>query len=302
MEWLRRQIAGNPRLHSLVRVLRGHNAIFVPPGYGGVIGIDYPLRSRARYGYGQPPHGKLHEILSRARPTYTRHLHSVRAFEAELTAIPLESPNNPSEPQWLNRYLPSLDAMALYAFIALRKPKLYVEVGSGNSTLFAARAIRSHDLPTKIVSIDPSPRLPVDGVSQQQIRTPLEETDLAVFDALGDGDVLFMDGSHRTLMNSDATVFFLDVLPRLKRGVLVGIHDILLPYDYPPDWTGRFYSEQYLLAAFLLADGDKITIELPAMFVSEDAEFGPDILALFASPVLSALERLGSIFWFSIAK
>ena len=106
---------------------------------------------------------------------------------------------------------------------------------------------------TRIVSIDPQPRAEVDELCDRVLRVPLEAADLSVFDELSDGDVLFFDGSHRTFMNSDATVFFLEVLPRLADGVLVGVHDVFLPYDYPRDFADRYYSEQYLLAAHLIA-------------------------------------------------
>lgn len=71
----------------------------------------------------------------------------------------------------------------------------------------------------------------------------LENCDLADFEKLQAGDMLFMDGLHRCLVNTDATVFFLEGLPRLSRGVLMGIHDIFLPFDYPKPWVNRAYSE-----------------------------------------------------------
>ena len=94
-----------------------------------------------------------------------------------------------------------------------------------------------------------------------------------MFDELTAGDVVFMDGSHRVFENSDATVFFLDVLPSLPSGVLVGIHDILLPDDYLPMWTGYHWSEQYLMAAHLLAEGEKIQLELACSYITEHPTF-----------------------------
>jgi hypothetical protein len=93
-----------------------------------------------------------------------------------------------------------------------------------------------------------------------------------LFDRLGAGDVLFMDGSHVALMGSDATVFFLEILPRLKRGVLVGIDDIFLPWDYPPTWTGRVYGEQYLLAALLLGGAAGWRVRFPGWWLVEESE------------------------------
>jgi hypothetical protein len=94
-------------------------------------------------------------------------------------------------------------------------------------------------LETSITSVDPEPRREVDALCQHTIRRPLEEVDVAVFDNLQPGDIVFMDGSHRVFTNSDSTVFFLDILPRLGDGVVVGIHDIFLPFDYPPNGETR---------------------------------------------------------------
>ena len=78
------------------------------------------------------------------------------------------------------------------------------------------------------------------------MRQPLEAVDASEFGALTAGDVVFFDGSHRVFQNSDVTVFFLEILPALPPGVLVQIHDIFWPVDYPPAWADRYYSEQYM--------------------------------------------------------
>ncbi len=80
----------------------------------------------------------------------------------------------------------------------------------------------------------------------------LETCDLARFDQLQPGDILFLDCSHRVFMNSDVTVFMIDVLPRLRPGVPVHVHDIVLPWDYPDMFTNWYWSEAYILAAYLI--------------------------------------------------
>jgi hypothetical protein len=155
------------------------------------------------------------------------------------------------------------------AALKRRDPAQYLEVGSGFSTLFARRAIEDFGLRTRIVSVDPHPRAEVDSCCDEVVRAPLEQADLSVFDRLQDGDVVLMDGSHVALMNSDATVFFLEVLPRLAAGVLVGVDDVFLPWDYPPPWTGRVYGEQYLLAAFLLGGAEGWSIRFPGWWLVE---------------------------------
>jgi hypothetical protein len=177
----------------------------------------------------------------------------------------------PGEPCWENDWWGTIDALVQCAALKRRNPALYVEVGSGFSTLFARRAIRDFGLRTRIVSVDPRPRADVEASCDEAIRAPLEELDLALFDRLAAGDILLIDGSHTALMNSDATVLFLEVLPRLQAGVLVGIDDVFLPWDYPPTWEGRVYGEQYLLAAFLLGGGDGFRVYFPGWWLIESS-------------------------------
>jgi predicted O-methyltransferase YrrM len=216
----------------------------------------------------------------------------------QLATIPVHQPADPWEPYWLNGWLPALDGIALYGLIALHRPRRYVEIGSGNSTKFARRAIRDHRLATLITSIDPRPRAEVDALCEQVVRLPLEETKLDFLDDLEPGDFVFFDGSHRCLMNSDVTVFFLEVLPRLKPGTLVQIHDVTLPYDYPPDWANRAYSEQYLLAVYLLARAGNVRVVFPAAYISDDPELSRTLEVIWADPRFAGAERHGGSFWF----
>ncbi|HNF38076.1 MAG TPA: class I SAM-dependent methyltransferase, partial [Chitinophagaceae bacterium] len=160
--------------------------------------------------------------------------------------------------------------VALYAMLAKFRPARYVEVGSGNSTKVAAKAKKEQGLPTEIISIDPYPRAEIDHLADRIVRQPFEDTDFTFLFDLQPGDILFIDNSHRILPNSDAMVFFLEVLPRLPKGVVVHIHDIYLPYDYPQFMCDRFYSEQYGLAMFLLADPVRYKTILPNYFISEE--------------------------------
>jgi hypothetical protein len=111
-----------------------------------------------------------------------------------------------------------------------------------------------------LVCLDPAPRASVDSIADKIEKARLEDSDLTVFDTLAPNDVVFFDGSHRCLQNSDVTVFFLEVIPRLKPGVVVGIHDIFWPRDYPDSWFGRYYSEQYILGAFMLPFGSRFPL------------------------------------------
>jgi hypothetical protein len=221
------------------------------------------------------------------------------AYHRELVAIPLaHGPGvDPSSPTWINGWFPPLDALVLYGLLASENPRWYVEVGSGNSTRFARQAVRDHALRTKIVSIDPAPRAEIDALCDHLVRAPLEEVDLAQVAELTGEDVLFVDSSHRAFQNSDVTVFFTEILPALPPGLVYGIHDIYLPGDYPPAWVERFYSEQYLLACYLLggADGDEIVAPLTYLLHETNV---PSLFApTFAEVGLAPLERNGHALW-----
>jgi hypothetical protein len=114
------------------------------------------------------------------------------------------------------------------------------------------------------------------------------------------GGVLFVDGSHRCFANSDVTVIFLEVLPRLRNGVFVEFHDVSLPHDYPQEYTERYYSEQYLLAVYILAESNKFNIVLPNSFISEDAELNNVLNPLWDEPKMHEVERHGDSFWIQI--
>jgi len=269
----------------LRHLIRGHQPIF----------LDYPVQPRQRYGHGKPAHPELLQLLGEGRARYQNLLERVAGLEVALARIPVRPEQGSMEPAWVNGFLPGLDSAALYGMLALQPPETYLEVGSGNSTRFARRAIRDQGLRTRIVSIDPHPRVEIDSISDRVIRAPLETVDLAPILALQPGDILFLDGSHRTFMNSDVTVAFLEVLPRLNKGVRVQIHDICLPYDYPPGWEERYYSEQYVLAAFLLGGAKGATVTLPNAFVCADPELSRILDPLWGR--LQGVERHGSSFW-----
>jgi Methyltransferase domain len=262
------------------------------------IPVDYPVDPRPRWGYGRPSHPELSRILEEGRARYAELLGSFLPFRRSLAQIPLrEDPDDWRTPNWDNGMLPALDAIALYSLLALREPSLYIEVGSGNSTKFARRAVDDQQLATKVVSVDPHPRAECDRICDEIIREPFERIDLGLFDRVGPGDVVFLDGSHRCFTNSDATVFFIDVMPFLPSGALVHIHDIWLPDDYPPAWNDRYYSEQYPLATWLLAGGSTYEVLLPNHFISQDPELHGILEPIWSDPHMAGAETHGCSFW-----
>jgi hypothetical protein len=254
-----------------------------------------PANPQPRYGYGVPPHSRLAEILSREDSNYRDVLRGFQTYADELNAIALDA-TDPREPHWRSGFLFGLDGASLYAFTRTRAPRHYIEVGSGNSTLFVDRARRDGNIDMEIISLDPQPRREIDAICDRIIRQPLESADLEIFSTLQDGDIVFMDGTHRVFMNSDVTAFFLDVLPELPPGVLVGIHDIHLPDDYRPEHNDRYFTEQYLLAAYLLGEPSWIRPVLPCWYVSHHPELG-DLAHSLIPQAFAQEEPHGVIFW-----
>jgi hypothetical protein len=260
--------------------------------------LDYPINSRQRWDQ-ENPHQELYNIINKNRELYKSNLQLFLPLSRYLTTIPKRYTANSisSEPCWINGWMPALDGVALYSFIVIHKPKIYMEVGSGNSTKFARKAIVDHNLDTRIVSIDPCPRAEVNKICDEVIRKPVEEIDIQIFNRLDTNDILYIDNSHRVFMNSDATTIFLDVIPRLRPGVLVEIHDVTLPYDYPTEWINRYYSEQYLLAAYILPKGNMFDIILPNTFISHDSELRSILAPLWEKEEMKNVETSGCSFW-----
>jgi hypothetical protein len=162
-----------------------------------------------------------------------------------------------------------LDPRLLWAQLTHEPPRRLVEVGSGFSTLLMTEWIRRHAPDTRLTCIEPYPRpflaAALAGIGTLR-REPVQQTPAAVFEALGSGDVLFIDSSHVAKTGSDVVHLYLQVLPRLAPGVRVHVHDIFLPADYPPDWAiteHRDWNEQYLLQALLL-DAQRWQVEIGA--------------------------------------
>ena len=262
--------------------------------------LEHPVDSRPRYGSGRPPHPQLTALLNQHRSAYRAQLDALAAIKPHLQKISVEPQG--AAPCWRNFFFTGLDAAALYGFLARGRPQRYMEVGSGHSTRFARRAIQDHGLATSMTCIDPAPRVEVDDISDRVLRQPLETINLVEFDALEDGDILLIDNSHRVFMNSDACVVFMDILPRLKPGVLVHLHDIFLPHDYPAAWADRYYSEQYLLGSALLAGAQRYEVVLPNHFVRADAELGALAAGLFSAPTLQFIPNWleSTSFWLRI--
>lgn len=268
-----------------------------------VLRLEYPSTAdpRPRWGSGRPSHQGVVELFERRSDAVREALRGLSAHSADLAGFP-RSTEDSTSPSWLNEWLIGLDTISLYGFVRNRRPARYVEVGSGQSTRVVRRAIADGGLGTTIRSIDPAPRVEVDELCDEVLRSPLETVDLlGAFGDLEPGDVVFFDGSHRVLPGSDCVVFYVDVLPELPSGVLVGIHDIWLPDDYPPGFFDVWWSEQYLLAAMLLADsGRRYDIVLPCYWATGVPELAAELEPVWEAPSTEGVNRRGSALWLEI--
>jgi hypothetical protein len=109
----------------------------------------------------------------------------------------------------------------------------------------------------------------------------IQEVSPDTFQQLGANDILFIDSSHVVKCGGDVNYLFLEVLPRLQPGVIVHVHDIFLPGDYPKSWVKehlRFWSEQYLLQAFLLFNSEYEVLLCNSYL---DHKYGAELRAAF---------------------
>jgi predicted O-methyltransferase YrrM len=171
-----------------------------------------------------------------------------------------------------NEQFAPFDAWVLEAFLRHLCPRQLVEIGSGFSTLVTARVnreLRGGEMHVTCIEPYPRPFLAegVPGLNELRVEK-VQDTPLSVFEGLGRNDVLFIDSSHVTKTGSDAVWLYQEVLPRLREGVVVHIHDIFVPGEYPEDWVldGRAWNELYVVRAFL-AFNSAFRIELGAQYM-----------------------------------
>lgn len=210
-------------------------------------------------------HDLRHDLRTiRALPGLSLDLGRHRAFLVgldfgdELRSIPMTPPSE-SEFGYLNNFFSAGDAEILYGVIRRDKPRRIIEVGSGRSTLVAQLAIKQNcrhdpDYACDHICIEPYEVPWLEGTGVTVIRERVELVDLALFDRLEAGDILFVDSSHVIRPQGDVLREINEIYPRLKAGVLVQIHDIFTPRDYHRQWVideMRMWNEQYLLEAFL---------------------------------------------------
>jgi hypothetical protein len=183
-------------------------------------------------------------------------------FKEEYEKFPKNQTSIPHHFSFENETFTLIDAEILYSMIRHFKPRRIIEIGSGATTCLSAQAImenKKHDVnfECNLTAIEPYPNDTLKNgfpFFTQLIQDKVQNIPLSRFIELEASDILFIDSSHVLALGSDVQYEFLEILPRIKRGVIVHIHDIFFPFEYPKIWVSelwRFFNEQYLLQAFL---------------------------------------------------
>lgn len=176
-------------------------------------------------------------------------------FQSEYDGFAHE-PSESSDDYWFqNPMFSGTDALVLYGLIRHLRPQRVLEVGSGFSSRVTLKALRQNGS-GRLTCVEPHPS----GFLKQNqeltlIESRVQEVPLEAFESLAANDVLFIDSSHVVRVGGDVNFLFLEVLPRLRSGVVVHVHDIFMPGELRKPWVLErhwFWSEQYLLQAFLM--------------------------------------------------
>lgn len=202
----------------------------------------------------------------------------------------------PGKPSLANGWYNSPDAEIYAAMIIDRRPRRVVEVGAGYSTLIARAAIGQAGLATRLTVVDPEPRTDVRAAADECLRVPVERSLLDDAD-WSEQDVLFIDSSHVCRTRGDLPYLFCRLVPRLPPGVMVHVHDIYLPFEYPNNCDELCYTEQYLLHA-ALSHSSRYRTLLSSHWLSREHPaamrdtFGPDVAC--------DVRLYGGCYWFKV--
>ena len=207
---------------------------------------DIPAAKRGHY-------SGIERLFLKKKPDFIKILdgfnHSKEIFNS-LNETP------PTNPRWQQDWFPGLDGAAAFEIIKNEMPRHIIEIGSGHSTRFMNHAIETSNLKTKITSIDPAPRADISQLSHVHLfKTIVQNIDRNIFNKLKTGDILFIDSSHILMPGNDVDLLFNHIIPALPAGVIIHIHDMALPDDYPEHWQWRGYNEQLGVIPMLASGG-----------------------------------------------
>jgi predicted O-methyltransferase YrrM len=180
-------------------------------------------------------------------------------FQDELAAIPFEKETQDFSFYYDNPSLRPGDAEYLYSMVRQFMPSRIIEIGSGYSTLLVQKAISDirvlkQDYTIEHICIEPYEMPWLEKTGVRVIRELVEDLKPDFFKSLGENDILFIDSSHMVRPQGDVLFEFLEILPVLQKGVIIHVHDIYSPRDYPKELLVddvMFWNEQYILESFL---------------------------------------------------
>jgi len=220
-------------------------------------------------------------------------------YNEELLAFPMKMPK-PLSYHYDNSPFGPGDAEYLYNIVRHFKSKKIIEIGCGYSTLMIDKAVKQNKMEDATyecnhICIEPYENSWLQHLNINLIRQKVEDVDLAVFKDLEKDDILFIDSTHMIRPQGDVLFEYLQLLPILKSGVIIHIHDIFTPNEYPDEWLDRhlLWNEQYLLEAFLSCNNEfTILGSLNNLFLKHNEQF------LAKSPVLAKIkDREPASFW-----
>jgi len=283
----------SPLLHRCIRTARAVRAVVAQPPYVAPGHFYSPLTSAGDVDRALRPADAVGVDLSQQRQL------SLAAALRPVLEQPLPGPRYVADN---SMYGPG-DAAVYRGMLRQIRPRNIVEVGSGFSTAVALDEAESGELSgLKITCIEPYPDRLLGLLSAGDrdrvtlVRSPVQDTDLELYRGLGPDDVLFIDSTHVVKAGSDVSWLILQVLPRLAPGVIVHVHDIFWPFEYPAAWLRehRDWTENYLVHAFLIGNADWEIMLFSSWLWQEHPEMVPDRLAAEHPGSLWLRRRAGS--------
>jgi predicted O-methyltransferase YrrM len=219
-------------------------------------------------------------IFARCRTAFAARLQDLARYRDDFARFG----GDPPAPRFEQDWFPRLDAAMAYALVRERRPRRIAEIGSGHSSRVMARAISDGGFAADFTAIDPQPRAPLGGLPVRHIDRRLQDAPTDIFAALESGDILFIDSSHKLTPGSDVELLMTRILPAIPAGVLVHIHDIFLPGEYPASWSWRNYNEQASVAALCLGGGWMPLFASSFVLSQMASEFAESIAAALPLP------------------
>lgn len=169
------------------------------------------------------------------------------------------------------------DAEVLFYYLRSNKPSKIIEIGAGNSSLLISAALKLNSKEGangEHVIVEPYENPWLEKLDAKVIRQRVEEVNFSTFIGLSAGDLVFIDSSHVVRAQNDCVFEYTELLPSLPAGVVVHVHDIFSPFDYPDEWLNKRYylwAEQYILEA-VLANSREWEVLAPLHWLSQDTD------------------------------